>query len=198
MFVTGTCEHQPFPDNHFDVVISTEAIEHVHGVAAFLKEAYRVLKPNGYLFVTTPNLTGLTFWWGVRGYTLLTNGIKKALRRGKLEELPVTYGVRDDANHYEWILSPTELRQHLLQAAFAIDVHVGTQWFGEGFWAGWAKRGHVALPVLRGAIRGVRFLESGLRFRVPPLGRWIGFYQVVICHKSDRMGNRSGVLSGSD
>ncbi len=46
-----------FADNHFDTVLTTQVIEHVESPAALLKEAYRVLKPDGVIIVTGP------FFW---------------------------------------------------------------------------------------------------------------------------------------
>lgn len=46
----------PFADQEFDFVYSAEVIEHLFDTDLFLKEAYRVLKPGGYLYMTTPNL----------------------------------------------------------------------------------------------------------------------------------------------
>jgi SAM-dependent methyltransferase len=45
-----------YPDASFDVVYSTEVIEHVEGHRNFILEAARVLKPGGWLVLTTPNL----------------------------------------------------------------------------------------------------------------------------------------------
>jgi len=47
----------PFEDGNFDLIISTEVIEHLRDdeIDSTLKEAYRLLSPNGYLFITTPN-----------------------------------------------------------------------------------------------------------------------------------------------
>lgn len=45
----------PFPDNHFDVVISSEVIEHTTDPPKAIFEFARVLKPGGTLIVTTPN-----------------------------------------------------------------------------------------------------------------------------------------------
>jgi ubiquinone/menaquinone biosynthesis C-methylase UbiE len=45
----------PFPDNSFDLVYSFQVIEHVQKDLEFLREAKRVLKPNGILFISTPN-----------------------------------------------------------------------------------------------------------------------------------------------
>jgi SAM-dependent methyltransferase len=45
----------PFRTGCFDVVASFQVIEHVVDDAAFVGELWRVLKPGGTLFVTTPN-----------------------------------------------------------------------------------------------------------------------------------------------
>jgi SAM-dependent methyltransferase len=46
----------PFPDSCFDVVVSREGIEHLAGPFLFLRELSRVLRPDGQLFLTTPNI----------------------------------------------------------------------------------------------------------------------------------------------
>ncbi|MFO7709661.1 MAG: class I SAM-dependent methyltransferase [Desulfobacterales bacterium] len=46
----------PFPDATFDVVHSSELIEHLLDTESFLQECLRVLKPGGRLVVSTPNL----------------------------------------------------------------------------------------------------------------------------------------------
>lgn len=47
-----------YPDNEFDAYISLGVIEHFeHGPEEALEEAYRILKPGGLAFVTTPLLT---------------------------------------------------------------------------------------------------------------------------------------------
>ncbi len=48
-------EKIPFENNTFDYVISCMVIEHVLDIYSYLKEMYRVLKPGGYLYLTTPN-----------------------------------------------------------------------------------------------------------------------------------------------
>jgi len=46
----------PAINEKFDVVASMHVIEHLHQPAAFLSEIGMVLKPNGYVFLETPNL----------------------------------------------------------------------------------------------------------------------------------------------
>lgn len=46
----------PYPDNHFDAVIFSEVIEHLNiNPLPVLQEINRILKPDGILYITTPN-----------------------------------------------------------------------------------------------------------------------------------------------
>jgi len=50
---------QPFPDNSFDCITFLETIEHVENPGLFLREFHRILRPDGYLVLSTPNATSL-------------------------------------------------------------------------------------------------------------------------------------------
>jgi len=52
----------PFPDNHFDAVISLSTIEHLINIDHFVKEIYRILKEDGYLYISSPNYASLSFF----------------------------------------------------------------------------------------------------------------------------------------
>lgn len=49
----------PYPDNTFDIIIAIEVIEHISDHEMFFSEASRILKPDGKLYVTTPNILSL-------------------------------------------------------------------------------------------------------------------------------------------
>ncbi|MDR2470609.1 MAG: class I SAM-dependent methyltransferase, partial [Treponema sp.] len=51
-------EHGGFPDALFDAVLASHLIEHLNDPGAFVREAYRICKPGGRLYVTTPNIAG--------------------------------------------------------------------------------------------------------------------------------------------
>jgi 2-polyprenyl-3-methyl-5-hydroxy-6-metoxy-1,4-benzoquinol methylase len=53
--VVGSILEIPFPDNTFDIVVSSEVIEHVPDPYKAMQELYRVLKPGGTMVLTTPN-----------------------------------------------------------------------------------------------------------------------------------------------
>lgn len=46
----GTCA--PFLNSSFDIIITQSVLEHVPDKMAFLKEAYRELKPGGILYLS--------------------------------------------------------------------------------------------------------------------------------------------------
>jgi SAM-dependent methyltransferase len=89
----AAAEALPFPDEHFDVVICRELIEHVQDTDAVFVEMKRVLKRGGYLLITTPNAYTLAMdgTFHVRMYTpttfineLVSYGFKVVKKRGNL------------------------------------------------------------------------------------------------------------------
>jgi len=52
--LAGDAEKLSFADSVFDVVLASEVVEHLWNPDSFLAEAYRVLKPKGYLIVEAP------------------------------------------------------------------------------------------------------------------------------------------------
>ena len=59
------------PDQTADVIISFQVIEHILDDTLFLEEIYRILKPGGKAYLTTPNikLTLTRNPWHIREYT---------------------------------------------------------------------------------------------------------------------------------
>ena len=59
----------PFEDNFFDIILSSQNIEHMHNTRLYLEESYRCLKPNGQIIILTENLASwvnigaLLFGW---------------------------------------------------------------------------------------------------------------------------------------
>jgi 2-polyprenyl-3-methyl-5-hydroxy-6-metoxy-1,4-benzoquinol methylase len=52
----------PFPDGHFDAVISLSTIEHLIHVDHFVKEIHRILSNAGYLYLSSPNYASMSFF----------------------------------------------------------------------------------------------------------------------------------------
>jgi len=47
----------PYKNNYFDIISANQIIEHLVNVDFFMEEIYRVLKPNGYVILSTENLS---------------------------------------------------------------------------------------------------------------------------------------------
>jgi 2-polyprenyl-3-methyl-5-hydroxy-6-metoxy-1,4-benzoquinol methylase len=99
--VVGTLDALAFPAGTFDVVFSTEAIEHTADPERSVAELYRVVKPGGHLALTTPN---------------------------RLWQAPVraasAFGWRP-YDGYENFLWPSRLRRALIRAGGQVTEHRG-------------------------------------------------------------------------
>ena len=60
--VADICDLNQILDNSFDVAISSQVIEHVPDDSKMLKEVYRILKPDGYFYVSTVIKRWYGFW----------------------------------------------------------------------------------------------------------------------------------------
>jgi 2-polyprenyl-3-methyl-5-hydroxy-6-metoxy-1,4-benzoquinol methylase len=51
-------EENNFPKESFDTVLASHLVEHLNDPRSFFLEANRILKKDGYMFITTPNISG--------------------------------------------------------------------------------------------------------------------------------------------
>jgi ubiquinone/menaquinone biosynthesis C-methylase UbiE len=58
--VVANGEQLPFPDRTFDLVMSVAVLEHVRRPEVYLREAFRVLRPGGHMYLSCENY--LTFF----------------------------------------------------------------------------------------------------------------------------------------
>jgi methionine biosynthesis protein MetW len=81
----------PFENNFFDLVTITEVLEHLHNTDHVIQEIIRVLKSEGYLLISVPNLAAwhsrLALLFGYQPYQCETNLIFHA---GTIVELDYT------------------------------------------------------------------------------------------------------------
>jgi SAM-dependent methyltransferase len=61
-FIAGSVYETTFPDASFDAVVSQEVVAHVENPMAYLDIIARVLKPHGYLIITTANRLVMERW----------------------------------------------------------------------------------------------------------------------------------------
>jgi 2-polyprenyl-3-methyl-5-hydroxy-6-metoxy-1,4-benzoquinol methylase len=69
--MAGDAETLAFADATFDLVIASEVLEHLWAPETFIDEAYRTLKPRGYLIIETPEgIAGLNYDSHMNYYTV--------------------------------------------------------------------------------------------------------------------------------
>jgi len=97
--IKGNVERElPFPSNFFDIVSANQIIEHLVNVDRFASEIYRVLKPNGYLILSTENLSSwhnifaLIFGWqAFSQHVSLVENIGNPLRMLNWKNIPLSF-----------------------------------------------------------------------------------------------------------
>ena len=111
--VAADAARMPIPDGCFDIVVSSECVEHTASPANTVRELVRVLRPGGWLVVTCPNAV-----W--RWSCTLANALNLRSYHG-LENWPA------------W----GELRAWTTEAGIRVQEHVGLHLFP--FVLGWSQ-----------------------------------------------------------
>lgn len=118
----------PFESNSFDYVIFTEVLEHVaiKHPKEILEEIVRILKPDGILYLTTPNVSNLSYILTL----LVGNNI--------FWDPEIFYGSLDRHNReYTW----KEVKKILLESGF-MDVKLS-------FFSTWSNNKGLPLSIIR-------------------------------------------------
>jgi len=102
-FIAGDIRNLNLPDNSVDAYFSWGVFEHFEeGLQPCIKEALRILKPGGMLFITVP-----------------ADNIRQALR-GTLVKYS-NESVSESHRFYQWRLTSSELAQQLVIGGFKLD-----------------------------------------------------------------------------
>lgn len=84
-FVVADAQHLPFRDGAFDKVLCTETLEHVPDDRAAIRELLRVLRPDGDIAVSVPNLWPEVLFWTLSWeYWHTPGGHIRIYRRGEM------------------------------------------------------------------------------------------------------------------
>lgn len=92
-FFFDDVQNLPYEDKYFDIVLAGEIIEHIYDTDFFLAEIARVLKPGGYLLLSTPNVASL--------------GRRIMLALGKNPIIEVTPNEKDSSGHIRYFIMKT-------------------------------------------------------------------------------------------
>ena len=150
-FRVGDIFDMHFADDTFDCVVFLETIEHVYEPATFLREFHRILKPGGFLVLSTPNAT--SYHNLLRQLFLLMTRSRQLRAVERIATEPRDTGTQRD-HIYNWDF----------ETLFRLANRCGFDYVDHRFVR--------ALPV-RFSVKGVRislFGNHDMRFLVPILG----------------------------
>ena len=100
-FVAGDIRHSGFKDAEFDAYFSWGVFEHFEsGLQDCVREAFRILKPGGYLFISVP-----------------LDNLRHALLGSLSRPRPPLRGMR----FYQWRLTRAELARELVLGGFEVE-----------------------------------------------------------------------------
>ena len=102
----------------FRSVVASQVIEHLWNTDLFIKEMYRVLKPDGYSIISTPNLAS----WHNALYLLLGKQPETATVSDEL------YSWKERPGHRR-VFTATELIRLLEFHGFIVEEVVGTSYY---------------------------------------------------------------------
>ncbi len=110
--------HLPYRDEEFDYITCVEGIEHIENPQAATREFARLLRRDGHLIVSTPNILNIEerLKWLFYGYT----SHFKPLSREHLENLRREYGSMEEIALHVNPVSYSELRYTLERNGFEI------------------------------------------------------------------------------
>jgi SAM-dependent methyltransferase len=144
----------PFPDASFDLVTALDVIEHVDADENILREAFRVLRPNGHLLITTP-----AFQW-LWSHNDELNAHKRRYTAKELREKMERAGFQITRLSYNFFLVfPLAAGMILLKNATGKKAELKSHHFDDD---AYQVDMEPVSPMLNTILRGVGHVENGM------------------------------------
>jgi SAM-dependent methyltransferase len=170
-------ENLPFPDDSFDLVVSSHVLEHLPNIEKGLEELYRVTRSVALIAMPTclnPScwvlLGGDNYWkLGRRSFYALPFGFAKMLLSGlKGEEGPDEGYITGENMPHIWRF-PWEMRRRIMRAGFLIEQF---------------EAGPIILPYISEYFPLFRKLQKKIdRYKSSPIIKQFGYGSFAVCRK---------------
>ncbi|OGV41772.1 MAG: hypothetical protein A2X48_14260 [Lentisphaerae bacterium GWF2_49_21] len=158
-------ENLPFRDDFFDIVVMDEVIEHLQEPGSTLREIKRVLKPDGYLIITTPSRFMTSFW---KLAALVPTFLKRLFKGESLTR-------KKTIKPYENILPCSILKKLFEDAGFEIQ-----KWDRVIFLPHESYLQHIPVPLLK-----IMLLKARLTGKIPFL-KFLGLHHFILLGKPSK------------
>ena len=144
----------PFPDASFDLVTALDVIEHVDADENIMREAFRVLRPNGALLITTP-----AFQW-LWSHNDELNAHKRRYTANELRAKMERAGFKIERLSYNFFLVfPLAASMILLKNATGKQADLKSHHFDDD---AYQVDMEPVSPMLNTILRGVGHVENGM------------------------------------
>ena len=136
-FITSNVTSKlPFSDCEIDLIYSSEVIEHIWEPEAFLAEIKRVLKPGGFLLLTTPNQPNIfqRSYWSRSRYQKMQEVMQAARKKPKHihqhgGEDVCTYGHISLRTNQEWDETLSKIGFYVVDNGRGALIYGGTDFY---------------------------------------------------------------------
>jgi len=118
----------PLQDESFDVICSSDIIEHVYNTDLFLREAHRILSRSGYIVISTSNLAAShCIYYLIRGWQPPAVEVSDEIKAGAPGQLGKSVGL-NVAGHYR-IFTLKALKEMMEYHKFKVEEDVGIGYY---------------------------------------------------------------------
>lgn len=121
-FIIGQLELIAFPDNFFDCVVCTEALEHVHDYKTVIQEIFRVTRSRGYVILSFQNHFNLS-------------ALLKFLAEKTLKKNWDVWGTHRQEEGFESYLTCFQVKRAAREVGFILLKEVGADYINA--WLSW-------------------------------------------------------------
>jgi ubiquinone/menaquinone biosynthesis C-methylase UbiE len=170
-------ENIPFRNSSFDIVISSEVLEHLDNPKGYLKEIYRVLKGGGYLSLSTP-CASINFY----PYNLLLMAIRPFIWYKSVN----CHNYWREALSWHPGLRPSILRKWVSEVGFTIERHETRLIYQTPFRLMWRLFSLIEklgiFPAGNFISKYLKSMDTLLAFNIPII-KWFGIRQFILCQK---------------
>lgn len=155
-------EKLPFPDASFDMAVMREVLEHLQNPKATLQETFRILKPGGYLLITTPTKLMTDVW---KFTAIIPTILKRLAKKEKLLK-------KEEESVYDSPLKISQIKKAARSAGYEIE-----QWRRVIFLPHESYLQFIPKPLLKLII-----LLARLTGKIPFLG-FLGLHHMIFLKK---------------